>query len=155
MPSRTGSWKAVAAAAAIIVGVAACGGGYTPGLGELMSFNQLHHAKLWYAGSSGNWALARYQIDELQEQLDEIVSLSPTVPGSTEPLSTLIPRIMTTPIVSVRSAIEARDPEAFPKAFDTLSAGCNACHQAANRGFNVIKRPTGTSWYANQEFSAP
>jgi hypothetical protein len=155
MPTRTRSKRAVAAVAAMLVGAVACGGGYTPRLGELMSFNQLRHAKLWYAGHGGNWALARYELDELQAQLDAIVELYPTVQGSTDTLTALMPRIMSAPMEGVRAAIEARDPEGFSGAFDKLTAGCNACHQAAGRGFNVIKRPDGTAWYANQDFSAP
>ncbi|MGE5413642.1 MAG: hypothetical protein ACM3NW_05660, partial [Syntrophomonadaceae bacterium] len=38
-----------------------------PGLGELMTFNQMRHAKLWFAGEAGNWKLARYELDELGE----------------------------------------------------------------------------------------
>lgn len=34
---------------------------YTPGMGELMSNIQLHHAKLWFAGKYRNWLLAKYQ----------------------------------------------------------------------------------------------
>lgn len=155
MRTPTTSFKALATAAAIAAGALACGSAYTPRLGELMSFNQLRHAKLWYAGQAGNWALARYQFDELRGQLDAIVELYPTVEGSTDALTALMPRIMDAPMEGVRAAIEARDPEGFSKAFDTLTAGCNACHQSAGRGFNVIKRPTGTAWYANQDFSAP
>jgi hypothetical protein len=39
--------------------------GYTPGLVEIMLTTQSHHAKLWLAGSVGNWELADYQADEL------------------------------------------------------------------------------------------
>jgi hypothetical protein len=40
---------------------------YVPGLGELMSANQMRHAKLWFAGEAGNWPLAAYDLDELKE----------------------------------------------------------------------------------------
>ncbi len=40
---------------------------YKPGLGELMSTIQLHHAKLWFAGINKNWALADFEIGELKE----------------------------------------------------------------------------------------
>lgn len=147
-------WIAVAAAG-LTVGTIGCSPGYTPGLGELMSYNQMRHAKLWYAGEGKNWALARYEIDELQEGFDEIVQRYPNFDKSPVPLSTLMPQVMTAPMANLRAAIEARDPEAFPKAFDALTAACNACHQAANHGFNVIKRPSGPSWFANQDFAAP
>ncbi|HVX51453.1 MAG TPA: hypothetical protein VHB48_14915, partial [Chitinophagaceae bacterium] len=31
---------------------------YKPGLGEFMGGIQMHHAKLYFAGQSGNWKLA-------------------------------------------------------------------------------------------------
>ena len=37
-------------------------------------------------------------------------------------------------------------------AFDQLTAACNACHEAANRGFIVIRRPA-TSQFPNQSFA--
>src|SRR5882762_577321 len=33
---------------------------YKPGMGEIMSNIQLHHAKLWFAGENKNWPLAEY-----------------------------------------------------------------------------------------------
>jgi hypothetical protein len=36
-----------------------------PGLGEIMSANQMRHVKLWFAGEAGNWPLASYEVDEL------------------------------------------------------------------------------------------
>src|SRR5438876_51182 len=41
-----------------------------PGLGEYMSTIQLHVAKLWFAGQSSNWKLAKYELDELGETIE-------------------------------------------------------------------------------------
>jgi hypothetical protein len=46
----------------------------------------------------------------------------------------------------------ARDFAKFTGAFDKLTAACNACHEAANRGFIVIQRPA-TSAFPNQSFA--
>src|SRR5215471_18604761 len=43
---------------------------YTPGLGEIMTFQQMRHVKLWLAGQAGNWPLASYELDELNEGFD-------------------------------------------------------------------------------------
>jgi hypothetical protein len=46
------------------LGSAACSGHnnptptYAPGLGEIMTFTQMRHAKLWMAGEAENWELA-------------------------------------------------------------------------------------------------
>jgi len=50
-----------------------CTASYRPGLGELMNFTQMRHAKLWFAGQEQNWQLAQYEVDELQEGFDEVV----------------------------------------------------------------------------------
>src|SRR5262245_40226084 len=102
----------------LAAGTLSCSPRYVPGLAELMSFNQMRHAKLWYAGSSGNWPLAKYEVDELQEGFDEIVKIYPTFTDSPTPLSTLMPQVMTTPMAALRSAVNADDSEAFTKAFD-------------------------------------
>jgi hypothetical protein len=33
---------------------------YVPGLGEIMTLQQMRHVKLWFAGEAGNWDLATY-----------------------------------------------------------------------------------------------
>ena len=45
---------------------------YKPGLGEFMSGIQVHHAKLWFAGSAGNWKLADFEIGEITEALEAV-----------------------------------------------------------------------------------
>ncbi|MDD4933474.1 MAG: hypothetical protein PHO89_08435, partial [Methylacidiphilaceae bacterium] len=68
----------IASAAAILNGVGGIAAqGYAPGLGEIMSAIQLRHAKLWFAGKAKNWALAAYELDEIQEGFDEAVRLHP------------------------------------------------------------------------------
>ena len=51
---------------------------YVPGLGEFMSSAQTHHAKLWFAGTVGNWELAAYELDEIKETFDGAARLYPT-----------------------------------------------------------------------------
>lgn len=137
----------------LAVGSNACSPGYAPGLGELMSFQQMRHDKLWRAAQDGNWELCAYELDELGEGFDDIVRYHPTHKDSPLPLKDLVPKIMGQPLRSVTAAIVARNPKAFDEAFDTLTAACNSCHQATNFGFNVVRRPPDTGWYANQDFS--
>src|SRR6516225_10026431 len=47
---------------------------YKPGLGEFMLGIQVHHAKLWFAGTSQNWKLADFELGEINETLDDIRS---------------------------------------------------------------------------------
>ena len=122
-----------------------------PGLGEIMAANQMRHVKLWFAGEAGNWPLADYEVDELTEGFDDVVRFHPTHKDSPQPLRDLVPALIDPPLAKLRAAIEARDKQRFEAAFDALTAGCNACHQAARFGFNVVVRPTANP-YTNQRF---
>ena len=48
---------------------------YQPGLGEIMSLQQMRHIKLWFAGNAANWPLANYEIGELGEGFDDVRKL--------------------------------------------------------------------------------
>jgi len=122
-----------------------------PGLGEIMSANQMRHAKLWFAGEAGNWPLADYEVDELTEGLDDVVRFHPTHKDSPQPLRDLVPALMDGPLAQLHTAIGARDRPRFEAAFDALTAACNACHEATHFGFNVVQRPTANP-YTNQRF---
>ncbi len=125
---------------------------YVPGLGELMSLNQMRHAKLWFAGEAGNWKLAAYELDELREGFDDVVRYHPLHKDSPVPIGEAVEKIMTEPLAEVGRAIERQDREGFARAYDVLTDGCNRCHQATNFGFNVVQRPTSNP-YANQSFA--
>ncbi len=138
----------------VVVAASACQkapASYVPGLGELMAGQQVRHAKLWFAGENKNWRLAAYEVDELKEGFDDVVKLHPVLEDSHIPVSKLVPTIIKGPLGEIDTAVEARDKSRFETAFDKLTAACNQCHQAANFGFNVVKRPTAPP-FTNQEF---
>lgn len=122
-----------------------------PGLGEIMSATQMRHAKLWFAGQAGNWPLAAYEVDELEEGFDDVVRFHPTHKDSPAPLSELVPAMMSAPIRQLRAVIAAQDRSRFDAAFDALTGACNACHQETHFGFNVVVRPTANA-FSNQRF---
>jgi hypothetical protein len=125
---------------------------YVPGLGELMTFNQMRHAKLWFAGEAGNWPLAAYEVDELREGFDDVVRYHPTHKDAPLPISLLVPKIISEPLAAVGKAVQDRNREEFVRAYDALTDACNRCHQATNFGFNVVKRPA-TNPFPNQSFA--
>jgi len=126
--------------------------GFVPGLGEIMSATQMRHLKLWYAGRAGNWPLASYEIDELEEGFADAVRFHPTHKDSPRPLTELVPQFTAGPIRALRSAVDHRSQTEFAAAHDALTQGCNGCHAAAGFSFNVVKRPTANP-YSNQEFA--
>lgn len=127
---------------------------YFPGLGEIMSANQMRHLKLWYAGQARNWRLAGYEVDELEEGFADAVRFHPEHEPSPRPLTELVPQFTAGPIGALRAAIADEDPESFVAAYDSLTQGCNGCHVATEFSFNVITRPAANP-YSNQSFGAP
>lgn len=125
---------------------------YVIGLGEIMGLTQMRHAKLWFAGEAGNWPLAAYELDELKEGFDDAVKYHPHHKSVPQPLTTMVPEYVGMPISELDAAIKAKDRSRFTAAFDSLTQGCNACHQEAQFGFNVVKRPTVPP-YSNQSFA--
>ncbi len=125
---------------------------YQPGLGEIMSLTQMRHCKLWLAGQAGNWELAAYETDELEEGFEDAMHFHAQHKSSPVPLTKAIPDCTGAPLKSVREAIAARDGAHFAQAFDALTAGCNACHVATTFAFNVVVRPAGNS-FQNQSFA--
>jgi len=154
MVKRVLAKAAMAAVIAIIIGnrSTAAPAGYVPGLGEFMAATQMRHSKLWFAGQAGNWALAAYELNEIKEGFADIVRFHPTHPGSPVPIREILPKVMAAPLARLQVAISSQNLVRFDEAFDSLTASCNACHQAEKFGFNVITRPTSNP-YTNQDFS--
>ncbi len=123
---------------------------FTPGLHTLMVDLGIRHASLWFAGDAENWPLADYMVHELEELVEEIEELHPAY--REVEVATLL-REMTHPAVeALEGAVQEEDRTAFAQAYDQLTAACNACHVASDRGALVIQRPT-TPPLTNLRFS--
>jgi hypothetical protein len=122
---------------------------YVPGLGELMGANQMRHAKLWFAGQAGNWPLAAYELDELKEGFDDVLTYQPHFKG--KPIDTLLKPTTEPALAQLEDAIAAKDRARFEAAFDALSHACSSCHQELGYGFIAIQRPTAPP-FSNQRF---
>jgi hypothetical protein len=114
-----------------------------PGLGEIMTLQQLRHIKLWFAGRAGNWALANYEIGELNEGFDNVDKL---LGGET------VEKAVGDPMKELQKIVDGGNGATFVAAFDRLTAGCNSCHRTLERGFISIQRPTSLP-YSNQNFA--
>jgi hypothetical protein len=125
---------------------------YVPGLGEIMTLQQMRHTKLWLAGQANNWDLADYEIKELGEGFDDVVKFHPTHEDAPVAPKDAIPRMVTQPVKDLQDAITKKDKKAFETGYDALTKACNDCHSAMNFGFNVVQRP-GSNPYPNQVFA--
>ncbi|MGD2046365.1 MAG: hypothetical protein PVJ80_01410 [Gemmatimonadota bacterium] len=133
---------------------AATADAYVPGFGEIMSFQQMRHIKLWFAGRARNWDLAAYEIDELTEGFDDVVAYHPTLGHAPVAPRDMVPQLVTDPLDSLRASVERGDEPAFGRAYGMLTQACNDCHQAMEFGFNVVQTPTSNP-YTNQVFERP
>jgi hypothetical protein len=118
---------------------------YLPRIGEIMALQQIRHIKLWFAGRSGNWPLADYEIDALKEGFEDV---NKQIGGDT------VEQAVGAAVSALEKAVDAKDRAAFTDAFDRLSAGCNSCHHALDHAFIVIQRPALLP-YTDQSFAAP
>jgi len=155
MRQRSMSWVAMV----LIVSCAGCRRvpatpAFTPGLGEIMTLTQMRHSKLWFAGQASNWLLAAYELDELQEGLQDAATFHPTHKDAELPIPDLIDKIMKERIQQLETAIKAHDATGFTKGFNLLTEACNDCHRATKFGFNVVTQP-GANPYTNQSFQPP
>lgn len=124
-----------------------------PGLGEIMGVIQQHHAKLYYAGTRANWPLAAYELNEIQESLDDAMQLYPNKFKEVRvPLPELIPAMTKASMGQVQEAIQQKDEKSFVQAYQALSVSCSSCHAAANDPFIRIKVPAA-GMFSDQEFA--
>jgi hypothetical protein len=112
-------------------------------IGDVMAFQQQRHLKLWFAGRAGNWPLAEYEIDKLKDGFADIDKL---IGGGT------VDNAVGAPIAALEKAIESKNKDAFVRAFDQLTTGCNSCHRTLDHAFIVIQRPE-VSPFGNQAFA--
>jgi hypothetical protein len=116
---------------------------YQPSLGDIMAHQQERHIKLWFAGHAGNWPLADYEIGELSDGFDDV---------STMLGGDIAKEHVGAPLAALQKAVDGKNSAAFTAAFDSLSAGCNACHHMLDHAFIVIARPTVLP-YSDQVFT--
>jgi hypothetical protein len=124
---------------------------YAMTLGDMMNtLIQPRHAKLGLAGKAQNWALAQYAMVVIRQSFAGIVKAVPKFRGL--PVGELVNAALSQPMDAVDAAIKAQDPQKFAAAYAQLTAGCNACHAAADHPYVVIKTPD-MSEFPNQDFA--
>jgi hypothetical protein len=113
---------------------------FTPGLHSLMAELGGRHATLWFAGDSGNWAMADYFLHELKELIEEIEELHSTY--RQVPVAELLGEVTHPAVDRLEEAVSDGDREGFVRGYDELTGACNACHVASGLEAMVIQRPT-------------
>jgi hypothetical protein len=112
-----------------------------PGVGDLMSNVQLHFAKLYYGARAGNWDLATFELQELEENLEKAVRLRPEENGVR--LKEIYGAFKGTELEAMKRAAVSKDPASFERAYRQSVTVCNSCHAATGRPFLTITLPSG------------
>jgi hypothetical protein len=123
---------------------------YKPPLNLIMVATQLRHFKLWYAGIVNNWPLAKYELTQIRESIDDAINLYPNSAASNM-------RMMAPAVNELEDAIKGKDGAKFSGAYTKLTAACNSCHEATGFGFVKIRdprlSPLETSPFSDESFS--
>lgn len=123
-----------------------------PGVGEIMNQVQLHFAKLYFAAQAKNWALADFELDELEENLQAAVSLRPEERGVR--LGGVFEAFKSTELKQMRESLASKNMEDFNRSYKNSLMVCNSCHTATGRPFIVITLPSGPP-VTNQMWKPP
>ena len=102
---------------------------------------------MYYAAKGGNWALASYMGDVMQDYMAATQITNPTnytlwdsfVKGNLGDSSAL------------KKAMDAKDMAAFDTAYNTTITNCNTCHTSL--GFKYIKKIKASAPEANLDYS--
>lgn len=118
---------------------------YKPHFGDLMSKIQIQHEKLYFAGQHENWTLADFQLEEMEEVVEDAQDFH-----SHKEKGQLI-EMIEAPMDSVAKAIEQKDLNSFNQQYDLLTNTCIACHKATGHTYIQIRIPTAPA-FSNQIF---
>jgi hypothetical protein len=92
------------------------------------------YGELYWAGQDRNWDYAQYQIEKIRTAVANGVERRPKRGPSA--------RMLDGALAGVEEGIAARDLALFAERFQTLTATCNACHQAERVPFVHVRVPT-------------
>jgi hypothetical protein len=127
----------------------------TPDVGQTMLSIQVHFAKLYYAAEARNWDLARFEREEIVEDLNTVAALKPEENGvSLAGMIGAFTNSLSGPLASLKDALDVSDRPLFRKAYRDSILMCNTCHQSTGRPFIVITSPTNPPVFNQQWESA-
>jgi hypothetical protein len=104
------------------------------GFDVAMAETGYRYVELYWAGTEGNWRYAEYQLAKIRTAIANGVERRPRRAQSA--------RMLDGALEEVSQAVGKRDRGAFASAFGTLTATCNACHQAEGVAFMTVRVPT-------------
>ena len=123
--------------------------GRLPDQSHVMKDVGYHFSNLWFAALATNWPLGKFYLDETRSHLKWAVRIIPVrkTQGGDLDLRLILDALDRTVLADTQKAIDARDLEAFTKAYQQTLTGCYSCHTAAEKPYlrpKIPERPEGT-----------
>ena len=133
---------------------------YLPQLADLMNESmQINHAKLWFAGHAGNWALAAYEVKKIKGTIEEIKETIVDIQIASShwqslPVNEMLKNFVVN-LDALDQAVQAKDAVKFETAYQGFTAACNTCHTRAGQSqIKIITPlPNGSGIFPNQDFT--
>jgi mono/diheme cytochrome c family protein len=125
-------WRRTLLLAAFTVALSSPAARADASLSDVMTKLQAQHSKLWFAGKFGNWDLAKYEIQQIEANLDATSKMSADpsqIQGATGKLQAL------------RHAAESKDLPKFASAYADLTNECNSCHRRSGYSWISMQTP--------------
>jgi hypothetical protein len=96
------------------------------------------YKELYFAGETENWDYASYQIDKIQRVIELAAERRPARKESAD-------LFVNNTIPQVKEAIAQKDKAIFIERMQSLTTGCNSCHQLEGYEFIVVEEATSKS----------
>ncbi|MEW6776521.1 MAG: hypothetical protein AB1405_09530 [Bdellovibrionota bacterium] len=103
------------------------------GFDVAMAETGYRYGELYWAGEDRNWGYANYQLGKIRTAIANGLERRPKRAASA--------KMIEGPLAGMEEAIAAKDAALFAERFRTLTATCNACHQAERVPFVHVRPP--------------
>lgn len=104
------------------------------GFARAMVEVQYRYMEMYWAGEDENWDYAAYQLEEMEEALEDGLERRPARAQSAQ-------HFMNVVIPDMEKAIESRNKENFDQAFELFTLQCNSCHAMEQVPFITVRPP--------------
>lgn len=104
------------------------------GFGTAMVEVNYRFQELYWTGQNENWEYADYQLEHLEEAIENGLVRRPERARSAE-------HFMTNTIPQMEEAIASKDTAVFNKSFEQLRIDCRSCHDLEKKSFIDVINP--------------
>jgi mono/diheme cytochrome c family protein len=104
------------------------------GFSRAMMEVNYRYSELYWAGEDENWEYAFYQLEHIEEAIEDGLKRRPARANSAE-------HFMNVVIPEMEEAIGSDDKENFDRAFELFTTQCNTCHAMEQVAFIQVVKP--------------